>query len=72
MEGGQVGLLGVCGGLPQCLARLRQTGLAVVVGFSLFKILLQVTRPNVVVKGLVRRTQSYRGVVQYRDIVRAL
>jgi sulfate transporter 3 len=42
------------------------------VGFSLFKILLQVTRPNVVVKGLVRRTQSYRGVVQYRDIVRAL
>ncbi|CAN6202599.1 unnamed protein product [Urochloa humidicola] len=47
-----------------------QMGLAIAVGISLFKILLQVTRPNMVVKGLVPGTQSYRSVVQYREAVR--
>jgi len=47
-----------------------QMGLAVAVGISLFKILLQVTRPNMVVKGLVPGTQSYRSVAQYREAVR--
>nr|TKW19608.1 hypothetical protein SEVIR_4G031300v2 [Setaria viridis] len=47
-----------------------QMGLAIAVGISLFKILLQVTRPNMVVKGLVPGTQTYRSVVQYREAVR--
>ncbi|XP_066377959.1 probable sulfate transporter 3.4 [Miscanthus floridulus] len=47
-----------------------QMGLAVAVGISLFKILLQVTRPNLVVEGLVPGTQSYRSVAQYREAVR--
>ncbi|CAN6165167.1 unnamed protein product [Urochloa humidicola] len=47
-----------------------QMGLAIAVGISLFKILLQVTRPNMVVKGVVPGTQSYRSVVQYREAVR--
>ncbi|XP_062233630.1 probable sulfate transporter 3.4 [Phragmites australis] len=47
-----------------------QMGLAVAVGISLFKILLQVTRPNMVVKGLIPGTQSYRSVVQYMEAVR--
>nr|CAB3469472.1 unnamed protein product [Digitaria exilis] len=47
-----------------------QMGLAIAVGISLFKILLQVTRPNMVVKGLIPGTQSYRSVVQYREAVR--
>jgi sulfate transporter 3 len=45
-------------------------GLAIAVGISLFKILLQVTRPNLVVEGLVPGTQSYRSVAQYREAVR--
>ncbi|CAL5036679.1 unnamed protein product [Urochloa decumbens] len=47
-----------------------QMGLAIAVGISLFKILLQVTRPNMVVKGLIPGTQSYRSVVQYKEAVR--
>jgi sulfate transporter 3 len=47
-----------------------QVGLAVAVGISLFKILLQVTRPNTVVKGVVPGTQSYRSIAQYREAVR--
>ncbi|PUZ62247.1 hypothetical protein GQ55_4G341400 [Panicum hallii var. hallii] len=47
-----------------------QMGLAIAVGISLFKILLQVTRPNMVVKGIIPGTQSYRSVVQYREAVR--
>ncbi|CAD6337782.1 unnamed protein product [Miscanthus lutarioriparius] len=47
-----------------------QMGLAIAVGISLFKILLQVTRPNLVVEGLVPGTQSYRSVAQYREAVR--
>ena len=47
-----------------------QVGLSVAVGISLFKILLQVTRPNTVVMGLVPGTQSYRSVAQYREAVR--
>ncbi|GJN29673.1 hypothetical protein PR202_gb17922 [Eleusine coracana subsp. coracana] len=47
-----------------------QMGLAIAVGISLFKILLQVTRPNLVVKGIIPGTQSYRSVTQYREAVR--
>uniref|UniRef100_A0A0E0L7N9 STAS domain-containing protein n=1 Tax=Oryza punctata TaxID=4537 RepID=A0A0E0L7N9_ORYPU len=47
-----------------------QMGLAIAVGISLFKILLQVTRPNMVVKGVVPGTTSYRSMVQYREAMR--
>ncbi|KAM3195659.1 hypothetical protein ACQJBY_071674 [Aegilops geniculata] len=47
-----------------------QVGLSIAVGISLFKILLQVTRPNTVVMGLVPGTQSYRSMAQYREAVR--
>ncbi|KAL5224820.1 hypothetical protein ABZP36_011459 [Zizania latifolia] len=47
-----------------------QMGLAIAVGISLFKILLQVTRPNMVIKGVIPGTQSYRSMVQYREAMR--
>ncbi|XP_052157675.1 probable sulfate transporter 3.4 [Oryza glaberrima] len=47
-----------------------QMGLAIAVGISLFKILLQVTRPNMVVKGVVPGTASYRSMAQYREAMR--
>ncbi|KAL6861516.1 hypothetical protein ACP4OV_017216 [Aristida adscensionis] len=47
-----------------------QVGLAVAVGISLLKILLQVTRPNLVVEGVVPGTRCYRSVAQYREAAR--
>uniref|UniRef100_A0A0E0DWQ7 STAS domain-containing protein n=1 Tax=Oryza meridionalis TaxID=40149 RepID=A0A0E0DWQ7_9ORYZ len=47
-----------------------QMGLAIAVSISLFKILLQVTRPNMVVKGVVPGTASYRSMAQYREAMR--
>lgn len=49
-----------------------QMNLAIVLGISLFKILLQVTCPNTVAEGLVPGTQSNRSVAQYRKVVRVL
>ncbi|GJN00953.1 hypothetical protein PR202_ga18180 [Eleusine coracana subsp. coracana] len=60
-----IGLIDVRGA-----AKLWKMGLAIAVGISLFKILLQVTRPNLVVKGIIPGTKSYRSVTQYREAVR--
>lgn len=47
-----------------------QVGLAVAVGISLFKVLLQVTRPNTVIMGRIPGTQSFRNMAQYKDAVK--
>ncbi|XP_042464743.1 probable sulfate transporter 3.4 [Zingiber officinale] len=47
-----------------------QMGLAIAVAVSLFKILIQVTRPNTVVLGNIPGTNSYRSVTQYREATR--
>ncbi|XP_009408945.2 probable sulfate transporter 3.4 [Musa acuminata AAA Group] len=46
-----------------------QTGLAIAVGVSLFKILVHVTRPNTVIMGNVPGTNSYRNLAQYREAI---
>ncbi|KAK8914029.1 putative sulfate transporter 3.4 [Platanthera zijinensis] len=40
------------------------------VGISIFKILMHVTRPNIVMMGNVPGTQSYRNLEQYKDAKR--
>ncbi|KAK6124969.1 hypothetical protein DH2020_041243 [Rehmannia glutinosa] len=45
-------------------------GLAIAVGVSVFKILLNVTRPNTVVLGNIPGTQIYQNVTRYREAVR--
>ncbi|KAK8940253.1 putative sulfate transporter 3.4 [Platanthera guangdongensis] len=47
-----------------------QTGLIIAVGISIFKILMHVTRPNIVMMGNVPGTQSYRNLEQYEDAKR--
>ncbi|XP_042459309.1 probable sulfate transporter 3.4 [Zingiber officinale] len=47
-----------------------QMGLAIAVAVSLFKILIQVTRPNTVVLGNIPGTNTYRSVAQYREATR--
>ncbi|XP_074563752.1 putative sulfate transporter 3.4 [Curcuma longa] len=47
-----------------------QMGLAIAVAVSLFKILIQVTRPNTVLLGNIPGTNSYRSVAQYREATR--
>ncbi|WOL09182.1 putative sulfate transporter 3.4 [Canna indica] len=47
-----------------------QMGLAIAVGISLFKILIQVTRPNTVILGNVPGTNSFRNLIQYREATR--
>ncbi|KAG6487180.1 hypothetical protein ZIOFF_055763 [Zingiber officinale] len=47
-----------------------QMGLAIAVAVSLFKILIQITRPNTVVLGNIPGTNSYRSVAQYREATR--
>ncbi|KAK8914033.1 putative sulfate transporter 3.4 [Platanthera zijinensis] len=47
-----------------------QTGLIIAVGISIFKILMHVTRPNIVMMGNVPGTQSYRNLEQYKDAKR--
>ncbi|KAJ0960540.1 hypothetical protein J5N97_001630 [Dioscorea zingiberensis] len=44
-----------------------QMGLLIAVGISMFRILLQVTRPNTVILGNIPGTQSYRNMGQYRE-----
>ncbi|KAL7152488.1 hypothetical protein ABFS83_04G100800 [Erythranthe nasuta] len=45
-------------------------GLAIAVGISIFKILLNVTRPNTAALGNIRGTQIYRNLNIYKDAVR--
>ncbi|XP_047320705.1 probable sulfate transporter 3.4 [Impatiens glandulifera] len=47
-----------------------QSGLAIAVGVSILKILLQVTRPNTNVLGNIPGTQLYRSLTHYKDALR--
>ncbi|XP_072979473.1 probable sulfate transporter 3.4 [Typha angustifolia] len=47
-----------------------QMGLLISVGISILKILIHVTRPNAVVKGIIPGTQSYRNLGHYREAMR--
>ncbi|KAJ6849386.1 putative sulfate transporter 3.3 [Iris pallida] len=45
-------------------------GLAIAVGLSMFRILLQITRPKTVILGNISGTNIYRSVHHYRDAVK--
>ncbi|XP_057967885.1 probable sulfate transporter 3.4 [Malania oleifera] len=47
-----------------------QMGLAIAVGVSVFKIILHVTRPNIVILGNIPGTQIYRSSERYEDASR--
>ncbi|XP_058074796.1 probable sulfate transporter 3.4 [Magnolia sinica] len=47
-----------------------QMGLAIAVGISIFKILIHVTRPNIVILGNVPGTQIFRNIGHYREASR--
>ncbi|KAF3946370.1 hypothetical protein CMV_027356, partial [Castanea mollissima] len=47
-----------------------QDGLAFAVGLSIFKILLQITRPKIVMLGNIPGTQIYRNLHHYKEAVR--
>ncbi|KAJ4708404.1 sulfate transporter 3 1 [Melia azedarach] len=47
-----------------------QTGLAIAIGVSLFKIILHVTRPNTTVLGNIPGTQIFQSVNRYKNAVR--
>ncbi|CAI9095984.1 OLC1v1032037C1 [Oldenlandia corymbosa var. corymbosa] len=47
-----------------------QGGLAIAVGISIFKVLLQITRPKTVMLGNIPRTDIYRSIHQYKDAVK--
>jgi sulfate transporter 3 len=47
-----------------------QNGLAIAVGVSIFKVLLQVTRPKTVMLGKIPGADIYRDVHQYKEAVR--
>ncbi|EEF36368.1 probable sulfate transporter 3.3 [Ricinus communis] len=44
-----------------------QEGLAIAVGISIFKVLLQVTRPKTLILGNIPRTDIYRDLHQYKE-----
>ncbi|KAK6912100.1 SLC26A/SulP transporter domain [Dillenia turbinata] len=45
-------------------------GLAIAIGVSVFKILLHVTRPNIMVLGNIPGTQTFHSIARYREAVR--
>ncbi|XAR63637.1 hypothetical protein NMG60_11023653 [Bertholletia excelsa] len=47
-----------------------QEGLAIAVGISLFRVLLQITRPKTVMLGNIPGTDIYRNLHQYKEAVR--
>ncbi|KAH7570980.1 hypothetical protein JRO89_XS05G0233200 [Xanthoceras sorbifolium] len=47
-----------------------QDGLAIAVGISIFKILLQITRPKTVMLGNIPGTDNYRNLHHYKDAMR--
>ncbi|PON73324.1 Sulfate transporter [Parasponia andersonii] len=47
-----------------------QTGLAVAIGVSVFKVILHVTRPNTVILGNIPGTQIYQSLYRYKDTTR--
>ncbi|KAK8962525.1 putative sulfate transporter 3.4 [Platanthera guangdongensis] len=47
-----------------------EIGLMVALGISMLKILMHVTRPNIVILGNIPGTQNYRSLGQYREAIR--
>uniref|UniRef100_A0A2N9J5A4 STAS domain-containing protein n=1 Tax=Fagus sylvatica TaxID=28930 RepID=A0A2N9J5A4_FAGSY len=47
-----------------------QQGLAIAVGLSIFKILLQITRPKIVMLGKIPGTDIYRNLHHYKEAIR--
>ncbi|KAK9706045.1 hypothetical protein RND81_07G101100 [Saponaria officinalis] len=46
------------------------TGLAVAIGISVFKVLLHITRPNIVIMGKISRTQIFQSIERYKNATR--
>ncbi|KAL9242375.1 hypothetical protein vseg_016382 [Gypsophila vaccaria] len=46
------------------------TGLAVAVGISVFKVLLHIARPNIVIMGKIQGTQIYQSIERYENATR--
>ncbi|KAM3214618.1 hypothetical protein ACQJBY_066875 [Aegilops geniculata] len=47
-----------------------QQGLAIAVGISVFRVLMQITRPRMIIKGNIKGTDIYRNVHQYEEAQR--
>ncbi|XP_006652928.3 probable sulfate transporter 3.3 [Oryza brachyantha] len=47
-----------------------QEGLAIAVGISIFRVLLQITRPKMMIQGNIKGTDIYRNIHQYKDAQR--
>ncbi|GJN01508.1 hypothetical protein PR202_ga18780 [Eleusine coracana subsp. coracana] len=47
-----------------------QEGLAIAIGISIFRVLIQITRPKIMVQGNIRGTDIYRSLHQYKDAQR--
>ncbi|XP_052152890.1 probable sulfate transporter 3.3 [Oryza glaberrima] len=47
-----------------------QQGLAIAVGISIFRVLLQITRPKMMIQGNIKGTDIYRNLHQYKDAQR--
>ncbi|KAF7098406.1 hypothetical protein CFC21_100151 [Triticum aestivum] len=47
-----------------------QQGLAIAVGISIFRVLMQITRPRMIIQGNIKGTDIYRNVHQYEEAQR--
>ncbi|KAF7111336.1 hypothetical protein CFC21_111360 [Triticum aestivum] len=47
-----------------------QQGLAIAVGISIFRVLMQITRPRMIIQGNIKGTDIYRNVLQYEEAQR--
>ncbi|SPT20429.1 unnamed protein product [Triticum aestivum] len=47
-----------------------QEGLAIAVGISIFRVLMQITRPRVMIQGNIKGTDIYRNLHQYKEAQR--
>lgn len=47
-----------------------QEGLAIAVGISIFRVLMQITRPRMMIQGNIKGTDIYRNLHQYKDAQR--
>uniref|UniRef100_A0A0D9WAF5 STAS domain-containing protein n=1 Tax=Leersia perrieri TaxID=77586 RepID=A0A0D9WAF5_9ORYZ len=47
-----------------------QEGLAIAVGISIFRVLLQITRPKMMIQGNIKGTDIYRNLLQYKEAQR--
>ncbi|RVW17015.1 putative sulfate transporter 3.3 [Vitis vinifera] len=66
-----IGLMNIVGSSTSCYvttgAFSRSAGLAIAVGISIFKVLLQVTRPRTGMLGNIPGTDIYRNIHHYKD-----